>query len=272
MKHLQDAIDAASHEDVIYVRPYQTHAQFVGGDPANILPESTANWSISHAKWGLSIIGTGAGSGKASAYGVNLAGSTTVQATPTMLVYAPYVSLENLAFRRGSGTLAGVEFLFADPGTTASSFGNTVYNCLFWKIGATATTGALNIDSAWHTSVLNSTFLSCSKGIYVGFTNSTMQGLTVKGCVFQALTAEVTADIYSVAGCANALIDNCRFNHVLPTGGSPNLYIYMGAASTGLFSNSFIGNTDETIATNTTLNGINYSHIYCQNEGELVNA
>jgi hypothetical protein len=269
MKYLQDALDACSQEDNIYVRPYQTHAQYVGGDPASVLPESTANWSLAHNKWGVSIIGAGHGCGKAGNYATNLKGSVTVQATPTFDIRAPYVTLENLTFRRGGNTKGAVQYSFIDPGTTYSAFGGTVYNCTFWKIGSTSTEGALYLDSAWYMDVLGSTFISCYNGVHVGFSNSTTVGLTIKDCDFQGLAAEVSTDISTAAGALNTNISRCTFNHAIPSGGSPNVYVSFGATSSGMISDCFLGNASTTIATNMTLNGVVQSGCYTE-EGEMV--
>lgn len=269
MKHLQDALDACTKDDTILIRPYVLHADLVGGDPGFILPESTANWIIAHDRVNLALIGCGLGVGKAGNYATNLKGSTTVQATSTLDVRAPFVTLENLTFRRGGNTLAGVRFPFNDPGTTNSAFGGTVNNCTFWKIGSTATEGALDVESAWHTVISNCTFVSCYRGVYVAFGNSTTQGLVVKDCLFTGLTSEISADIYAIAGIANALIKGCHFNHAIPAGGSPNVYVYTGATSTGMVSDCYLGNASTTIATNMTLNGIVQSGCMTE-EGEMV--
>lgn len=269
MKYLQDALDACSQEDVIYVRPYNTHAQYVGGDPASILPESTENFHVDHNKWGITIIGAGHGYGRSGNYETNLKGSTTVQATPTLDIRAPFVNLENLNFRSGSNTLCAVRHSFIDPGTTYSAFGGTVYNCTFWKIGSTKTEGALYLDSSWYTTVLGCTFISCYNGIHVGFSNSTTVGLTIADCDFQGTTAEISCDISTAAGALNTLIKRCYFNHALPNAGAPNVYVSFGATSSGLIADCFLGNASTTIATNMTLNGVVQSGCYSE-EGEMV--
>ena len=268
-KHLQDIIDKAAREDVIFVRPYITAAQVEGGDPAYILPESTANWIVPKTLYGLSIIGTGLGVGKSAAYQTNLKGSTTVAAVSTLDVRAPFVHLENLTFRRGSNTLAGVRYVFTDPGTTNASFGGSLHNCNFWKLSSSATHGALEIGDVWHMTISKCTFISCYIGIHISFDNGTAQGLIVRDCDFNGLTSEVSCNIQAVAGLINTLITGCNFNHALPNAGAPNVYVSVGATSSGMISNCFLGNASTTIATNMTLNGIVQSGCMSE-EGEMV--
>lgn len=261
VKYLQKAIDGCAAGDTLFIRPYQTAAQMAGGDPAYILPESTENFHIPASKHSIALIGCGSGPKEGAAYQTNLKGSTTVQSTPTLDIRAPFVGLENLTFRRGGNTLCGVRFSFADPGTTYAAFGGWVYNCQFWKIGSTATGGALLIDSAWYTVVMKSRFLSCYNGIYIAAGNSVPVGLRFEDVEFQALPAEVDANILSSGAVTNILMRRLYMSHTIPSGGTNNKYIVIGAASTGLLTDSYIGAAATAVATNTTLNGIKYSQV-----------
>jgi len=86
--------------------------------------------------------------------------------------------------------------------------------------------------------------------------------MVIRGCDFQGLTADINCDIYSDGGVVNILITDCTFNHVLPTGGTHNLYIKFTSTSSGIFCNSFMGATATTVGTNTTLNGVTTSGVY----------
>jgi hypothetical protein len=256
-KNLQTILDKAGEWDTIYIRPRDPDS--TGGDPQAILPASTSNWDIPYTLHGLSIIGTNPGNSKASANATRLQGSATVNATPVVYAKAPYLTFENITFRRGGSTLTGLKI---GTGSTPYSFSSTLNNCLFWKIGSTATAGALNLNS-WHNNILNSTFEECYCGIYLDSAQSNPVGTVIKGTAFVGLGSTISADIYCSNSTLSTLIDDCRFTHTIPTGGATfgNLYINFVGASTGLFCNSFMGAADPTIATNTTLNGVLYSEI-----------
>ena len=264
--NLQTVIDGASEWDTIYIRPRA--ANTTTGDPQAILPASTSNWDVPYTLEGLSIIGTCPGNSRHSANATRLQGSATVNATPVFYAKAPYMSFENITFRRGGSTLCGLRL---GEGSTPFAFSSTVNNCLFWKIGSTATQGALQTNS-WHNSILNSHFEECYIGIYLYANDSNPVGTVIRGCSFGSTASAVAADIYSDNSVLSTLIDQCVFSHAIPSGGAPNMYIYFTAASTGLFSHSYLGAADPTIGTNTTLNGIPYAGIYVTNGLPMVDA
>jgi hypothetical protein len=251
-KNLQTVIDSCSEWDTIYIRPRDPDS--AGGDPQAILPASTTNWSITYGKHGLSLIGTGLGVGMRQANMTRLQASTTVQATATMTCYAPYVNFENLTFRRGGGTLAGLKIEGQTSGGSGYAFNTVVNNCGFWKIGATATQGALYYESAWHCLTANSWFEECAKGIGHGVSGSSIVGINVIGCTFSGVDTTIDTDIYATGGStiSAVLIDRCLFAHDIPALASGNLYNkYIDfATASGLISNSCFGSETETIATN----------------------
>ena len=160
-KNLQTILDKASSWDTIYIRPRA--ADTTGGDPNAILPAGTSNWTAAYTLEGVALIGTGIGGGKASANATRLQGSATVNTTPVLYAKAPFMTIENLTFKRGGSTNAALKL---GTGTAPYAFSSTVNNCAFWKIGSTATGGALNINS-WHNNILNSYFEECYTGIYL---------------------------------------------------------------------------------------------------------
>ncbi len=259
-KYLQSAIDLAGVWDVIYVRPRTPSLD--GGDPQKILPESTTNNSIANTKYGLSIIGTGTGRGVAGQTQTLISGGAVTTSTPVLNILAPFTTLENLGFKPGASTVGLVHS--ESTSATVSSFQNTFYNCWFRDNTAvgSATYGAVYNDSSWYDQYLGCTFSGCVFGIYLQSTVSNITGLVIRGCDFDALIASVKADIYTSGVVTRILIDGCTFNHVLPTGGSPNKYISVAAASTGLVSNSYFGVADATIANSLTLNGIGNAHLW----------
>jgi hypothetical protein len=253
------ALTVAGAYDVIYVRPRTPDT--TGGDPAHITPDTAANWTVPYASHGLSIIGAGTGRGFSGAYGTSLKGYTGLT-TPTLYVKAPLVNIENITWRGATACTAGVlKFSFANAGPDYS-FGGTVYGNTFWKASSTMG-GALVMDSAWYMSILKNHFMSCYKGIVIGASNSVPVGIHIADCTWQALTAEVSTCIESSGAVTNILIQRTAMNHVLPTAGGSNKFIVFAAASTGEWMDSQIGATATTIGTNTTLNGVGYSKIYC---------
>jgi len=271
-QHLQSALDVATTYDVIYIRP-KAISDVTAGSPQPILPASTTNWSITYTKQGLSLIGTGPGYGMTSTYGTLLKGTATSTATPALYVKAPLTNIENIAFHRGDGSIYNPLSLGAqgccvavEGNSSISSypFQNTFTNCSFWDndFGSGSKSHGIYLNDAWFPTLQNCQFVDCGFSIVIGATATTSQGIRILNCDFMGLTADIKCDIYSNGGVANILIDNCNFNHVLPTGGSPNQYIVFSAASTGLVSNCWTGAAATTIATNTTLNGVNYSQLY----------
>jgi hypothetical protein len=249
-KNLQTILDKAGPWDTIYIKP--SAADTTGGDPASILPASTSNWTVPYTAEGLSIIGTGGIGSKASANATRLKGSATVNATPVMYAKAPYMTFENLTFQRGGSTLSGLKL---GTGSAPYAFSSTVNKCVFWKIGSTATAGALHINS-WHNNILNSYFEECYIGINLDASEANPTGMVIRGCVFGEAAASVSRDITSSGSVLSVVIDNCVFAHAQPSAGGGNLYIYFGAASTGIISNCQLATATSTIATAMTNNGV----------------
>ena len=253
-KHLQTIIDKAGEWDTIYVRPRDPDS--AGGDPQAIIPASTSNWSLPYTLHGVSIIGTGIGAGMRQANMTRLQGSATVNATPAFLCKAPYVNFENLTFRRGGSTKSGIRIEGQTSGGTGYAFNCTVNNCGFWKIGATATEGAVYLESAWHNLIKDCWFEECANGVGVGVSGSSVVGINVIGCHFNGVDTTIDSDIYATGGSTitEVFIDRCTFAHDIPalSGGVRTKYIVFGTAS-GLLSNCNFGSETNTIATNMTI-------------------
>jgi len=182
--------------------------------------------------------------------------------TATFTVKAPFVNLENLTFRKGSSTVAGLK-IDAYQTNSAYAFNVTVFGCAFWKIGlAGAGAGGLVIDSAWHTVVDSCWFEACRGGIAIANNESNTDGFTCVNTVFNGLDTDIDFDIYTSGTLTTVLIDRCIFAHDIPayTGGSVLKYISF-ATATGLFSNSVIGSETNTIATNCSLSNIDVSNV-----------
>ncbi len=252
-KNLKTILDHADLKagDAVFIRPATPDTS----DPAAITPAAAVNWSIAVADYGVSLIGTGTG---VPGYGTRLQGHASAT-TPVLSVNAAFVNLENLGFRRGGSTSGIVKFTYANPGTTYGSFGCRMSNC---HVRLAQATGGVVIESAWYTHIINTIFSSCNVGILIGASNSVPGGIKLADCDFEAAIAEVTADINTSGAVTRILMTRLNFNHVLPTGGSPNKYVNIAAASTGLISDSYFGVADATIANSLTLNGIGNAHLW----------
>jgi hypothetical protein len=256
-KYLDTILAKLQDNDVVYIRPRDPDT--TGGDPQSHLPLSTtANYSIAYGISGTSLIGTGVGSGafKNQANQTRIQGASGVT-TATLTSNAPFANFENLCFRRGSSTIAGLK-INALRSASGYSFGSTVSNCAFWKLGATATQGGLSIESAWHTLVNGCYFNECALGITVGVGESETDGIFIRGCFFDGVDTTIDADIVT-GDVARIVIDSCIFAHDQPALSSGNLYNkYINCSGTvgGLLVNSMFGTETGTISTAATLSNI----------------
>jgi hypothetical protein len=254
-KNLKTILDHSDFKagDVVFIKPRDPGTS----DPAAITPATAVNWVIAEADHAVSLIGTGVG---LHGYMTRMAGHASA-ATPTIDVRAPFVNLENLGLRKGSSATGGiVRFIYTDPGTTYGAFGGKITGCHI-RLGSSTVPG-VQIQSAWYTAIENTIFSSCGIGIQIDASNSVPVGIRIVHCDFDAAIAEVYADIATSGAVTRILIRNCSFNHVLPTGGSPNKYINVASASTGIVADSYFGVADATIANSLTLNGIGNSHLW----------
>ena len=265
LKNLATALTKSIAGDVIYIRPKVPDT--TGGDPTAITPATAANWSIPYAKHGVSIIGTGPGRAPAGAQMTLLQGHASVTSSPVLDIAAPYCNIENLGFKRGGSTVGQV--MSKTDASTRFAFATTFYKCWF-RLGQSV--GALITDAAWYDQIIKCTFSGCSVGILIGAGNSVPVGILIDGCDFEALAADVTADIKTSGAVTRILMKNLTFNHAVPSGGSPNKYVSVAAASTGLIANCFTGAADPTVADNMTLNSILYSNIWGDGVGPFVDA
>lgn len=247
-KTLDAAITACDAMDVIYIRPRDVS----GTDPQGIVPVSTTvNWTVSHTKEGLSIIGAGPVIGSGIHY-TYLKGAASGTTGPVLDIQAPAVTIENLAFHRGGVTSNGLLRLYGDGTATNNAHNSVINNCMFrWWNQATGTCGAVTIVDSWYTGIYNSTFYNCKDGIDIRGVQSTVKDVTIQSCKFLGLAADISADI-RLAGAASDffLIDSCLFMHMTPTGGT-NKFISATAGHTsngGMISNCYF-DSDVTVGT-----------------------
>jgi hypothetical protein len=271
-KYLDDAIALAGPNDTIYVRPRAPEvgsSPYYSSDPGDITPKTTSvNWTIPYTSYGLSLIGTGIGVGHTGAQRTCLQGDATITTTAVLTLNAPFCTIENIGFKNGASTTSLIYTKWANNTVTQAGM-NSFYNCWFRNTAASDSFKGVRIDSGNYDSIIRCNFSSMDYGIYLETYNSETSSLVIRDCDFLGLTTEINCDIYSVGGAKRVLITGCNFNHAIPAGGSPNLYVSFGATSTGLFSDSYMGAAATTVGTNTTLNGIDYSHIYIGGGNEL---
>lgn len=247
--------------DGVFIKPRAPDVS----DPAAITPASATNWSIAVADYGVSLIGTGRGP---NGYMTRLQGHASAT-TPTLSVNAAYVNLENLGLRRGGSTSGIVKFTYTDPGTTYGSYGCKMSNC---HVRLAQAAGGVVIESAWYTELYNVVFSSCNVGLQIGASNSVPVEIIVDWCKWISAVGDVTADINTSGAVTRISISNFIMNHAVPSGGAPNRYVNIAAASTGLVANGFTGAVDPTVADNMTLNGVLYSNIWGDGVGPFVDA
>lgn len=257
-KYLQDAIDLSGEFDTVYIRPRDP--DITGGDSNYHLPESTTNYSISSAKEGMSLIGTGLGvDGHGMAYQTYIRGQATSPTTGNVLtIGAPFCSIENLAFHRGSVT-GGNQVNFT-PGISA--FAGSVNNCLFrFNDGADAESGALNVHDAWYTMIYNNVFYRNAMGITLEADTSSVRCVTIKGNIFQGAAGDVYNHVASSGNVQYVTIVDNYFIESLPTKGTRDYYIDMGVstACTGIIANNVFGTTETVGATLCHLNGLTFA-------------
>ena len=264
-KYVDTALTYASHGDVIYIRPRAPEAgaagagPYYGGDPGDILPSSTTNLTIAYTQYGLSLIGTGAGIGVPGAQQTTLQGAAGVTGTPVLTVNAPYCNIENIGVKPGGSTTGLIYQKFADDAAT-QAFANSYYKVWFRNVDGQAGYSWGN-DSGGYDSVLGCTFSGHKLAVNLACVNNNVNRLVIRDCDFETATTTATCHIYCSGALTRVLFDRLTMMGTIPAGGSPNLYISIAAASTGMFSNSYLGAAATTVGTNTTLNGITYSDI-----------
>lgn len=259
-KYLQDAINAALINDVIYVR--NREQDVTSTDPETITPESTTNWTVAEAQTHLSIIGASNTShipSHAGHMGVVLKGSTST--SEVMNWKGAFGLIENLAFAPGSST-SGLLKLHGNS-TSLRAANTVINNCLFRKDASGPS--LYNLDN-WWVAVYNSSFHDCLTGIKMHGSSSTVRRIMIDGCKFiNQVAAEAGQNILiSGSSTAGVWILNSYFG-IVPTGSGAK-FINFDAAATGLIANCFIGGDTNTFTQYCTNNGVKV--VGCHDTGE----
>lgn len=259
-KYLQDAIDLATINDVIYLR--NREEDITSTDPEAQTPESTTNWSIAEAKTHLSIIGASNVShipSQEGQYGVYLKGDSTTTSTPVMDWRGAFGLVENLAFHRGAST-SGLLSLTGNS-TSLRALGTVVNNCLF-RMDTSAVGGVYNIDN-WFITVYGCTFHDCDFGVHMVGSSSTIRRVSILNCIFRNQTAaSVTANIQlQGSSTADVQIRHCVFGPETPTAGTAKFINVSNAATGVLYQCGFPIDTNEG-TTSMEINGLDAIDCY----------
>lgn len=223
---LERALAVAGAYDVIYIADPGTTAS----DP-NTYTGAAANWTVPVASKGLAIVGIanqGISGGKPMAPSLY----AYAAATPIMTVNAPLVAIENLRVCSG-WDLSGSE----NSGIVANDFsegvsegyGLSVHNCYFEDVthtgsGQGESGGAVFVVGQWNPSITRCWFMNCKVGISVRSSGSTVVGLVIEDCSFNARTiSKINCDIYvHCQGDDFFIIRDIFIGHTVPslTGGA----------------------------------------------------
>lgn len=249
-KQLRVAINNAGRDASIYVRPRAFATGVYGEDPQQITPDTAASFIVTKQKENLSLIGTGKGLGHASAHKcwIGNYGSLT---TAVLTVESPGCVIENFRAQPSSST-TGIFYSYNDG--SDGDGGNTTFISNDFHDSTTA--GGIRLDSTWQMSIVGNRFVNNDVGILCQSLYSVPQIFQIWDNTFAAATSEVQNDIYFTGGVKRFV---CRHNYHAsgtPALGGGNLYIKMGAASTGIVADSFFGAEGTTDTTFMTLNGL----------------
>lgn len=253
-KDMQRAIDdEAAADATIYVRPRAFASGTYGEDPQQITPSSddAENFHVDKARKNLSLIGTGKGLGHASAHKCWIGGYSALT-TAVLDIRAPGCVIENFRAQPPSSGVGGIFFTKNSSGIWDG--GNTTFiNNDFHDPN---TTGGIYCDSPWQMSIIGNRFVNADVGILVLSNYSVPTIWQIRDNTFVAATSEVQNDIYATGGIKRLVCSGNHHTSGIPALGGTNVYIKMGAASTGAVTDSFFGAEGTTDTTFMTLNGL----------------
>ena len=251
-KDLQRAIDAATTDATIYVRPRAFASGTYGEDPQQITPAAAdaENWHVDKARKNLSIIGTGKGLSHAAAYKCYIGGYTGLT-TAVIDIRSPGCVIENLRAQVPSSGTQGI-FYTKNAGGIWDG-GNTTF--INNDLHDANLTGGISMDSTWQMSIIGNRFVNCDVGVFVATYYSVPQIVEISHNIFNGDAAGVQHDIYSNGGMKRLTVHNNYFAHGTPSLSGGTVYIRLGATSTGMISNNFFGAEGTTDTGFMTLNG-----------------
>ena len=251
---MQRALDDEAAADAsIYVRPRAFAAGTYGEDPQQITPSSddAENFHVDKARKNLSLIGTGKGLGHAAAHKCWIGGYGAL-VTPVLDIRSPGCVIENFRAQPSNTATSGI-FYTKNAGGIWDGGNTTFINNDFH--GAN-TSGGIYCDSPWQMHIVGNRFLNNDVGILVQSLYSVPQIWQIRDNDFIGITSEVQNDIYATGGIKRLVCTNNEHTCGIPALGGTNVYIKMGAASTGAVTNSRFGAEGTTDTTFMTLNGL----------------
>lgn len=239
---IQDAIDASSAFDVIYVQP-KLITDFTG-DPSSY----EENLTIPAGKNHLAIIGISRGRTQGGLPQLK-DGSTTTQ--EILRIRSNGCLIQNLGFNGAGNTGGGI--LLDDDYSTKSAFATTIDGCHFKNCkGSTATDsrtgGAIMWGSegnAWQCNITNNLFYKNVGDIVLkGTTNTRPQDILIRGNEFKSsVTSATDCNIYGASGGFQTItIDDNIFGD-LPALGSGSIVRYIDLTGTlgGMMTRNMFG-------------------------------
>ena len=234
---VQDAIDAATSGDVVYIKP-KTPGIW---DPVAYAETLIIPYTKPH----LTLMGVSAGG--ANVYGAMPHIGVTSGTTPVLTIRAPGCRISNLSFS-ATGATAGGGILLDDDGSTTSAYGTTIDNCYFYECLAAGNTvsegGAIYWSAdggAWELRVLNNYFYDCSAGLsLLGTSGSRPTDVLIQGNTFSSsVNTTPDCDIYLAggSGAQNVVIDSNTFASVDGVNATEDHYIDLTGCE-GILSNN----------------------------------
>lgn len=267
-KDLQRAIDDATTDATIYVRPRAFAAGTYGEDPQEITPSASdaENFHIDKAKKNTSLIATGRGSSHAAARKCWIGGYAGLT-TAVLEVRAPGCVIEGFRSDPPASAAEGI-FRSQNDGSTFDGGNTTFINNDLYDAN---TSGALQLDSTWDMAIIGNRFLNCDYGILVQTLYSVPQVWEIAHNTFQGEASEVYGNVYSNGGLKRLNAHHNIHSGEQPSGGGDNMYYYFGNTSTGSITGDHFGAYDVTAEALCTLNGVNINGCY-SGEGLVIEA
>ena len=248
VKTIQAAINLAGANDTIFLRPrdlggdveypgYSAHGYYTG----NVATKTTQQ--------GLSIIGTGSGSGITSKVQVMIE-PTSGSTAATIQVNSPCVSIENVGVKQidESTGNAGGGINATSTYNTVQAWGLTVSNCFFKDFqSAGSGMGTITLNTAHWATIQHCYFRESDMAIRIQSIEALVKAPTIKDCTFSGAAADIDVCIM-MGDVKNLLIDECTFLSAKPTAGTKDIYIYMsGTVGSGIVSNCRFSHVTKTI-------------------------
>lgn len=235
---IQAAINAASAQDVIYIREIAPDAD--ASEPGTYVEDLT----IPYAKYGLQLIGMG-GTGVLLPFGGPKIKNAT--ATALLTVNAPYCVIKGLQFNctRNSGTygiwLTGV----AGYATLAGSCGALIQDCYFKN--ASATYGAISVYAGYGSVISRCSFSQGTNALAINLDCNAVpnNSHTIEYCDFKSNSGAAVALHLSLENSVDFTVRGCTFDQATK-------FITTVDGATGVIADCFFNDGSTTTVANST--------------------